>query len=329
MNTNNKSISQKIFSEPLSQSEMDLAILHVLDRFGGSENDWYTIQESEDFANDTRLIENGCKPGFSDTYRNYPRPIQKANKSDLYFPMPLPDPIALVSEWQNEDKNWQSVVVAIMKTIQDFWKVMHHLHDDASASCRFALPLTGKENDANKMFSQLISSGRSINDQIIIDKSLQRRINNIVANYNSLHPVWSFVKVSDLNNTKDIEVPFIRKNCRAINDINVNLKDTKNNNSKDIYPMDNTFTKGYIPYLIFDLVRGQLPADVSAIVFNKTIAVNGNSYFKGFRVRVLTKTDETNSLIKCKNYLETHFLESHSTDNKDYSECVVRISLPK
>ncbi|AGF85467.1 hypothetical protein QJ854_gp315 [Moumouvirus goulette] len=340
------SISNKILSIPISSLELSKAYDQVIENYGGNDNDWYILQETEDVARDNRLIKHGQKPMFSDIYRDYPKSkkiieknhfmveksesddVEIININELNKPLPLPDPIALIAEWQS-DGHWTTEIVSVMKTIQEFWIFMHELQKEDNSYCKFSMPLQGMESLADKIFSELISSGRSREDHVIIDKNLQNRVNTIVANYNSLHPVWSFIKTSDLAKRNNIQVPFIRKNHRAVNDININLKDTKFNGQRNIYTMNKTFTEGYIPFLVFDFIRGQLPDDIRAIVFNKTIAVHGNSYFKGFRVRVLTKTDEYSCLQKCKNYLENHFIDNHSSCGKNYTECVVRISLPK
>ncbi|QGR53821.1 hypothetical protein [Moumouvirus maliensis] len=390
------SILDKITSTPITSQEFSEAYDKVVYYYGGTKDDWYIIQETEDLAYDSRLIKQGLKPMYSDVFREYPQVKKDTKKSpeknftldgcesgsfetcdfrscesfeslnsfgscesfgscdsieslnlqdfekesasfsDVDFlkieefdkPLPLPDPIALISEWQ-KNGHWTTEIITIMKTVQEFWKFMHDLQEEDSSSCKFSMPLQGMESLADKIFSQLISSGRSRGDHVVIDKNLQNRVNAMVADFNSLHPVWSFIKVSDLVRKNNIQVPFIRKNKRAVNDININLKDTKFNSQRNIYTMNKSFTEGYIPFLVFDFIRGQLPDDIKAIVFNKTIAVHGNSYFKGFRVRVLTKTDESSCLMRCKNYIENHFIENHSSSEKDYTECVVRISLPK
>ncbi|AGC01823.1 hypothetical protein H012_gp641 [Acanthamoeba polyphaga moumouvirus] len=369
-------VLDKILSTPLSSQEFSEAYDKVIYYYGGNDNDWYIVQETEDLAYDCRLVKHGLKPKFSDIFREYPQAkkptknndftldacesgsfgscesiesfkscesigsfetmsesasfddVEIINIKELDKPLPLPDPIALIAEWQING-HWTTDIVTVMETVQEFWNFMHNLQQEDNTSCKFSMPLQGMESLADKIFSELISSGRSRGDHVVIDKNLQNRVNAIVANYNSLHPVWSFIKVSELGKKNNIQVPFIRKNHRAVNDININLKDTKFNSQRNIYTMNKSFTEGYIPFLVFDFIRGQLPDDIRAIVFNKTIAVHGNSYFKGFRVRVLTKTDESSCLMKCKNYLENHFIENHSSFDKDYTQCVVRISLPK
>ena len=336
----------QIFKEPISDEEYDIAFRLACGECGDLDKDeWYAISEAENIVYDKRRINKGLKPVLSETLgepiivnlENIKEEIKEENNNEINDTTPLPNAIAIICEWQNEENNWNSEVIAIVKTSKDFWDVVNNLSGNSTGSeSRFSLALEGKEAMADNIFKSLISSGknRHINedDVVDIDHSSQKKINAIVSRYNALHPVWSFVKVSD-DTTLDskIDVPFIRDKIRkhAINDINVNLKDTKANALHGIRTIDNEFSNGYIPKLVLAFIGGNTPSEIKSLVFSKTIAVNVNTYFKGYRLRILTDSGENKCLKKCKKFIEEDFIKKYSTDNCDYARCVVRISLPK
>ena len=307
------------------------------------ENNWWASTEAENIIKDRIRINHGLKPIYSTTLRdpvivNLPKPTSNPiiKEENFELPLELPPflkPIALVREWQNEPNVWESEIVAIMKNPDDFWDVIKELNGSKSgAASRFTLPLHGKDEDADDIFTKLLNSGKRGNDDTVsFEQKQQRNVGNIVNSFNNLHPTWSFIKVdNDCTRDSKITVPFIRdaKRC-AINCIDINLKDTKANTLLKIRPMDNEFESSYIARLILEFIGGILPDDISAIVFSKTIAINNNIYFKGYRLRILTSTADKQSLNESKSYIEHTFVKNHKQDTRDFSKCVVRISLPK
>lgn len=345
-----KEIMREIFTRPCSSEEYDEALKFVCDKYGAKNTDWYAVSEATNIVHDRRRIEKGLKPILSDTLRepivvNFPDPIQYEEEpiddeivedesveelldGKLH---PLPHAMALICEWQSDSgKNeWKSKTVAVMKNVDDFWTVINSLICEGSDS-KFTLPLEGKEPLAKEIFAKLIASGRKRNEDDVVDieSHNQKKVTAIISQYNSLFPVWSFVKVAD-NVTIDskIEVPFVRVNGRVGNEVSLNLGDTKVNAQNGIHVMNSDFSDGYLVMLLLNFIGGVLPDEIQAIPFSKTIAVNGTRYFKGCRVRILLKSTDQKSLTGIKNYLEKDFIQNHS--KCDYSKCVVRISVPK
>ena len=322
-----KAVSQLMLKDPLTDSELEDALIFVSELLRLPRDDWYVITEAENYVLDKRRIAKGLKPIFSIHVCGYIAVNQPIDISSLQQEqnledgsnMMLPNPIALVCEWQDQvTKAWKSINICVMKTIADFWTHINAL------SLKFSMPMLGREDDANKIFKQLMNPVSNRNADI----------NNNVSEFNSFHPVWSFIKVKKTV-TKDnsIVVPFIRQKGRALNDITINLKDTEANRSLGIHPLGDDFTYGYIPLLILDLVGAgdNIPEEIISVVFSRTIAVNGTMLFRGYRVRVLTKDITSLCLKKCEKFIREDFVREINKFEKglDYSKCVARISLPK
>ena len=333
-----KEIMDKIFKMPISQSEYAEA-LQIAKNTYGEDSLWFCEVEAQDIVWDLRRRSYGLKPIMSTTFTD-PVVVQSVDQSvdipdDLFADeIMLPEPIALLCEWQVDKNEWKSEVVSVMKTVNDFWSTYQTLEKSGKETeSPFARPLKGNEEKSELIFASLIASGKRRHgiedDTVDVNDPLSKNISAIVISYNSLFPVWSFVKVSeDITKESKIEVPFIKDNTgQKINEINVNLKDTKANYQHGIRTISADFTQGYIPKLILSFIGGNLPSQVSAIVFSKTIAVNNNTYFKGYRLRILTKTAEYQSLLKCREYLQNKFIQEN--DECNYSRCVVRINIPK
>ena len=319
-----------------TDDEFGEALEYVCKKYSWKSDDWEAISEATNLICDKRILSRNCQPicsvilgepvvtNFSENSINDSQPLEDCI---------LPQSIALICEWQLDSKEWTSEIVAIMATYKDFWNVIDEIgNNEACTHSKFALPLLGKETNANEIFSKLISAGKKYmdnEDMVNIAANNVRNVNGIVSQYNSLHPVWSFVKVP-MHATKEtkIDVPFIRVSGRAINAIDINLKDTRANCNLGINIIDPDFNDGYIPRIIMDFITGSLPQDICSVAFNKTIAVNGSTYFKGYRLRVLTQRAEQSVLGSCKIFLENQFIKNISEKN-DYSKCVVRISIPK
>ena len=356
LHSTQKELMDKIYQISISETEFMESLANVCRKYSLEDKDWYAICEAENIIYDQKRISIGLEPIMSETYgrtiiTNYltftsitqPEPQNGFVASNI-----LPSPIALVCGWQVQDDDsdepdtspkaddgWKTNVICIMKTVEEFWQCLRVLNDTDkdSTESRFSLPLPGVEKKADAIFATLISAGRKRagkeEDVVDITGSVLGRVRQIVGQYNSLHPVWSFVKTTDTTELADVKVPFIRVDGKSLNDININLKETKANCMQGIRTMDNDFTTGYIPYLVLSFIGGLLPKEINAIVFNKTIAVNGNTYFKGYRLRVLTENANADCLQRCKDYIEDNFIKEHSTPSCDYSKCVVRISCPK
>lgn len=81
---------------------------------------------------------------------------------------------------------------------------------------------------------------------------------------------------------------------------------------------------GYIPNLITNFVAGQFPDNISAIIFNKTIAIFGNYYFKGYRMRILLNNVDPMVIDKCKNFIGNDFVE----EDRKFAKCVAKLTIP-
>jgi len=327
-----KSTIMEILAKGFSEEEYQEALQFVCIKNGiYSEKDfedWYIMYEAQCLTYDRILMSHGIKPCMSDTLSEpiiVNKPVTISVPEVEFVDPPLPYTFALLCEWQNPDtQKWESETVAIMRTIMDFWNIINSLEGNPSdPNNKFCLPLTGKGEIADKYFQCLISQSNKQNsdDGINISGPQQEKVRKIISQYNALFPIWSFVRVNDsTNNNSTIDVPFIRVGGRSVNDININLKDTRANQSMGIYVMTKDFTCGYICNMVLSFIGGCLPDDIMSIVFNKTIAVNGATYFRGYRLRILVNTSETKTIIRCRDYIETDFIQEYP----GYSKCLVR-----
>ena len=250
------------------------------------------------------------------------------NGSDFFLPMP----IALVCGWFDPiEKKWMSKTVSIMKTISDMWNCLNGL----SIESRFSMPLKGKQDEAEKIFKNIMSCATKENQHSTFKgNNKDKEMRKMISSYNSLHPTWSFVKVgAEVTIMDTITVPFIRSdNDRSKNDININLKDTISNQQLGLHALGNNFATGYIPLLVLNFIGGgdDIPDEIVSVVFSKTIATSGNMYYRGYRVRVLTKDDTKECLGKCEHFIKEKFVNDISElDRHDYKDCVVTITVPK
>ncbi|XWV25290.1 hypothetical protein QJ856_gp0480 [Tupanvirus deep ocean] len=320
----------------ITDEEFEEAINFVCSKYDAMPQDWWAISEAESVARDKKLIEKGLKPRFSDTLRE-PVIVNIPTTEDLPTEeiVPFGSTFALACEWQTDSGKWDSEVVAIFKDPVKYWKMHSQLRGTTcDTDSPFARALPGKDITADSIFTSLLSSGKiTLGDDVVtIDGRKVKDIGKIVANYNKLFPIWSFIKVDDSCTTNSkIEAPFIRSggNGPAINCIDINLKETKANMNQGIRTMSADFDEGFIPNLVMQFVCGHLPEDVTAIVFNKTIAINGSTYYKGYRLRVLSSSTSVPVLNQCKRYIENDFVKGCSSATCDYSKCIVRISCPK
>lgn len=249
--------------------------------------------------------------------REIERPIICENNDPKNIPLYCD--IALICMWKTKDGEKGKKTISIMKTVYDFFSILETIRGEGE--CLFNLPLSGCVEEANKIFINFISSNENGNNNNINSREE-------VAKFNKLHPIWSFVKVSsETTINDDIRIPYISNDKNTLNDININLKEIKNNNTRGIWTMHSSLKNGYIPCMIMDFVRGGMPDEIQALVFHKTIAINKNASYKGFRLRVVVDSVDVQTLVKCKNFIENDFYFFHR--NVNYSNCVVRISLPK
>lgn len=321
-----------IYSKPISNPEYSDALKYVCNKHNSKTETWSDIMEATNLVIDKRRQASSIKPIFSESLGDSYVIVNASPSKTTSDEIILPKKLALICEYQMENKNWKTDIVAVMKTVDDFWTIINMLDGNTYAMSKFSLPLEGKENDAQNIFSNLIKFGRRGNgnddDVFDVDGKFKNNVNNIVSSYNALHPIWSFVQIEDnVMRTDTITVPFIRIKDRAANDITINVKDTRANHDNGIHIIGNNFTEGFLPTLIFAFIGGNFPDNVSSVVFSRTIAVDGTKYFRGIRIRVLVKTTDRNQLENCMKYLK-EFIEKCSKKDCNYNKCIVKISLP-
>ena len=308
-----------------SDEEYMEALTFIYGKYKCFNNDWWALNEAMGLLYDKKLMALGLKPIYSDTLRE-PIVVNLQKEINSMPVIPFISPIALVREWQNKPKQWNLEIVAVMKNPIEFWQVIEQLECHNNTDLQFSQSLPGKEHDSENIFNKLLINNKR-NDN---HNYQQQNIKSIVSEYDTNHSLWSFIKVNDSFSVKsDIQVPFIRINKHVVNCVDISLKDTKTNYTHGIQCMDPKFKSGYIPRLVMEFVCGILPNEITAVVFNKTITVNGSIYFKGYRVMTLTDTTDKSCLIKCKEYITNNFITNHSNESCDYSKCVVRVNIPR
>lgn len=332
LSTTERKKMSTIYSKAITNHEYSNELKYVCNKHNSKTETWSDITEATNLIIDKRRRTSGMKPIFSESLGDSYVIVNSIQQPKIIDEIILPKKLALICEYQTENKIWKTDIVAVMKTVDDFWTIINMLDGNTYAVSKFSLPLDGKENDAHNIFSNLIKFGKrgNGNDDDVIDVSgkYKNNVNNIVSSYNALHPIWSFVQIEDdVIRTDNITVPFIRIKDRAANDITINVKDTRANHDNGIRIIGNNFTEGFLPMLIFAFIGGHFPDNISSVVFSRTIAVDGTKYFRGIRIRVLVKTTERQQLENCKKYLK-EFIEKYSKKDCDYNKCIVKISLP-
>lgn len=304
---NKLNILKKIYEKPIiPNSDEYLEARSIVCRiYHTTEDEWWTVIEIEDVIYDIRRRIYNLVPIHSVTYgkRNNEIPKKNITVSPNSTGLFLPENIALNCECKS-DYGWERYTVSIMKTIGDFWKIVNYISGYTTGSSNlFISSLKDKEQDADSIFKNLVSFGKKYD---------RKRICEIISQYNTFHPIWAFIKVNEqVSSDNNIVIPYIRVNDRAINDININIRGVYNNDLyEESYIIDDDFSTGFISRLVLSLAGGTLPDNICAVVFNKTIVINNNRFYKGYRVRVVINS--VKYLEKCKEFLENRFLEEHS-----------------
>ena len=239
----------------------------VTDSITGSDADSVT-------GSDAESVNENINENINET-ADFQIPEHIGNGSDHL----LPSAIALIMEWQISDTEWSSRNIAVMKTISDFWSYINFISKDDT----FNMPLKNKMNDAAKVYARLRANMKKSTT-----KNSKFSTNNDAKMYNSYYPVWSFVKVSHSATIDDkINVPFIRnEHDKNLNDININIREMDG-----IPVIGHDFMYGYIPLLILEFIgnAGNIPSEMSSIVFRKSMIRDGANFYEGYRVRVLVE----------------------------------------
>ena len=310
-------IQKSLYSVELSDQELKIASKIVAEKFDDDENSWFVITEAVDTAYDLRRMKYGLKP-ISLTLGEHKvchlplhQPIQHIEE------IQLPEPIALICEWQ-EDNKWFNKVLSIMKTVSQFRNTIRkHCGNDVDSVSSFSSAYVNNDEYANELFHSLFE----------IDDFIESK--KIVTEFNSIHAQWSFVKVSNDKTVNDeISVPFIRNlRNRAINCVDINLKETHDNNQKGTRIISGNFhdNDSYISTMVTDFIIGAMPPEITAVTFIKTATVFKQCIYRGYRLRVLTNKPTYSDLNQCLDYIKNEYTKKFDID---YSKCIVGMSIP-
>lgn len=274
-------------------TEKDL--VETLKKIDGNPNNWGDVIDATDILQPKTL-----KPKIM--LLNAPKKEQM-----------LSPPIALIHEYQDENKQWYKKEWVI-HSVEEMWNHFKSVDMVSAVGCNNEL--------ANKTFDSLLKLKNETSKKKAIDQ------------YNALFPAWTIVKLplnyKDGNRILD---PFIRENGRAKNIININLKQTKEMTNNGLYCFKHDYT-GFIPTLMLLLIGNNLPDEINGITFNQNVITqtirSDKLMYKGWRVRLLTthvldsvKSDE----MRHKFSHDGKFLNKIcEIDNVDYSTCIVNIT---
>lgn len=306
------------------------------------ETGWGQEVEAFNIVQDKRLISSDMTPIFSNSLCGSIA-INTEEQSRIHVDPStifLPTKMAVFMQHEPVKNVKEHQMLAVLQTVKDLWCYINLCSGFSTGDDYFTAAI-GSNEVAEAIFKSIFAAGTSFNKDIAdINFKDQKTVSKIVSKYNKMHPTWCFVKIPDdvTKETFKPRVPSIKveeydsrkKSTKevTVNCIDINLKEIDANMSKGIYAFGKHFAKGYIPRLILSFVGGQLPDEVCAITFSKTIAVMGRYYFKGYRVRVYVS--KTSNIMHCKNFLEKDFIKQiNKEENVDYRDCVVRISVPK
>ena len=200
-------------------------------------------------------------------------------------------------EWK-EGRDWKSRNVLMIRKQSEYWKVIDKFGTGKNSS--FNSCVKGFEKEVVELLNKI----RNCPDHMDRKK--------LISEYNSLQPIWSFVKTDDCTIIPDRLI-----NRRVKNDISFNLKITKYDDDI-IYPIDENFVNGFIPNVVMRFFFGKLSPEIIAIMFSKTVAVRGKFCCIGFRLRIIVKDGTNTNIIQQ--------IKDEIIENDFYKRCVATIN---
>jgi hypothetical protein len=331
-----ENIMKKIQETQLTSMEIILARKQICDHYQITddtlESSWDLNPEIQNVIFDLRRKKCNLPPIFSEILREavilnstasspIATPVEPLDGIDPSFNKP----IALIREYQDLiTKEWKKEMICIIRTFKNFWWIIEYLHTKTEESL---FTSAFQQVEAEKIFTSLIDSGRKNHhsDTVEIDQKMRKSVMDIIARFNGLHPIWTFALVPEnMTMNNNIDYRFEKK------DININTKETRANADMGIKVINAEFNRGYLTYMLMDFVCANMPEEISALTFSKTIAANRTTYFRGYRARLWLDKSDTNTVAKCKDYLDNDYLPSISKrDGLEYYKCIVNMSFPK
>ena len=338
------------YNESIDPKEFENALKFICEKNNLNNDDWYAINEAHDYILDNKRINLGIHPIHSDHYNSgivsIPKPCNKETLPEIEDAnnLPLQDPIALVFQYKKMDKDeWVTRTLCIMKTVGEFWGCINNIN--------FFTDPNGYSTESEKKFKDLIDG--SFRGVFKLSTDVQQKIRV----YNSMQTFWYFIKVPITTKIdEEINIPFKRdEKGVCINDININLKETRDNMDRKIYSFHEDFSMGFIPFLILDFAGANLPDAINTIIFSRTIATQNISErgtndqkclcFRGFRVRALVVPvrNETKrispvqekellkrNVIQCHKHIREKFINEISQEfGTEYRKCLVNCTIYK
>jgi hypothetical protein len=211
----------------------------------------------------------------------------------------LPEPIAVIKKIKPKNGDKKEELVRIMYTVKDFWDFVNknmvpNAKDDLQSS-NLSRPLPEYENEADELEKEIIMK----NDD---EKTFHEKLKN----YISMFPEWIFTKVPEEyieGCTDQIRIPYIMtKENKSKNIVSFNLVDTSFHREVDLHLINRSFT-GFIPDVLVEFVRGELPKSITTILFYRTITrgryqIPGKTPLDpGFHFMLLVNSPQKKSLV--------------------------------
>lgn len=262
---------------------MDSLIKEVCELFeiqNPEEEKWFIEIEAVSIYRDRLCIKDNKKPIFSDTLSQQII-IVKPCKAES-----LPNTYAVVISRHDKNEKIEDIFIDSFNTkngFNDFIK---------NNKCNLNSPFNTDDNVQKS--NSLLYSCINTNDE--------KRRGEIIENYNSIQPIWSFVKVpKDFKRNKidfhHVPCPDEYKNTSeyGFRDINYIPLILRENEGTKIAINENF--EGFIPTIIENFINGSLHDDIMTINFHRTLLLWNNLVYRGYHMKFYIRpknTDKSN-----------------------------------
>ena len=296
-----------VFTQPRNTAQYEKEVDRLCNKKGTTSDDWTVIADADNKVRAEELVANGLPPVCTEQVVIERVPVQ------ILVDSPLHKPIALIYEYKKPTGEWMTHLVQVLYTVGDFGYLRNWLKSEYGSR---GAPFTQEVN-----FNDSDVSADAIFENLVRSRNKEKQVTDrLITAYNSRFLTWSFVEIEHgmtiptgdsrtWTGDGPIRVPYKRMNGRVDNDVNINLKETTlRANSVSISPVDPKFKTGIIPGLVFDLVGAQMPPEVKAVVFSRSVILcgKGKNCQPGFRVRIVVES--SNHKDKCFEHVTKEFI---------------------
>lgn len=268
-------------------------VCELFDIQNPEEEKWFIEIEAVSIYRDRLCIKDKRKPIFSDTLSQQII-IVKPCKAEM-----LPNKIAVVVSRQDKDKIIDDTFISSFDTKNGF--------NDFIDENKNNLNSPFNTDDNVRKSNSLLYACINTNDE--------EKRGEIIENYNSIQPIWSFVKVPQDFKRNKIDLHHVpcpeeykNKSAYGFRDINYIPLILRENEGNKI--AINEHFEGFIPTIIENFINGDLNDEIMTVAFHKTLLLWNTRVYRGYHMKFyirpnnIDKTDITNFMNNLKSQME-------------------------